>query len=103
MEAVKREVATQNVRVGLLLKLFWHYESGTGTEKKPEVANEYLSKVVQFAEADAGGAYQLALSYQEGDLGLEKNKEKALYWYKHAVELGHPLAAYAMKDLLYQD
>ncbi len=61
-----------------------HYNGGDY-----ETALKYLTKAVEFGEADAH--YNLSLMYHEGQ-GVEKDKEKVVYHSEEAAIAGHPMA-----------
>ncbi|ASU37938.1 hypothetical protein hmeg3_06255 [Herbaspirillum sp. meg3] len=48
---------------------------------------------------DVDAAYQLGYWYEDGNLGLSKDANEAIRYYKQAQQLGHPEAAEALRKL----
>ena len=84
-KAAKANYAPAQVRFGEILD---------ASEYDKEAADWYRKAAEQ---GDAAGEYHLGHMYTVGE-GVEKNPEKALYWFRRAAEKNHLLAVKTLAD-----
>ncbi|CAI2182964.1 17091_t:CDS:2 [Funneliformis geosporum] len=68
------------------------FQYGYGTVNDDKLAFNYYNKV---AEEFASGQYKIGNFYYNG-IGIEKNLEKAFYWYQKSAKKGHYKAQYKL-------
>lgn len=78
-------------------EFFQHLASETHLhEACYEVSSDDRNAMWYFLRAalrgNADAAFKLGVGYLHGELGLDKNYQKAQYWLEQAVHLGHPEA-----------
>ncbi len=87
---------TLETQVSQPLGFLKKHEVTTENTSNPLTPMDALQALRSAAQAgDAQAAYQLALAYEDGALGLRRNPFEAMHWLKTSALAGYPEAMYA--------
>jgi len=72
------------------------YEEGYQAANKGAYATAFKEFKIAAESGDARAQYSLAVMYNDG-IGIRKNPDQAMFWFRKAAAKGHPLAIEILK------
>ena len=72
------------------------YDEGYQAAKKGDYATAFKAFKKNAESGDVSAQYSLAVMYNDG-IGVKKNPEAALFWFRKAAASGHPVALEILK------